>query len=123
MAGATTLSRPRPRWVAGPAGFPVLLGRLRPSVNPTLQLWTAQGEVASLIAAVRPAIPQRWQIGAVDVLGAFMYAPLPENMLVVVQPPWFFIDMGLAKPGELWTLCRAEYGLKVSPRAWGLIIS
>ena len=88
--------------------------------NPTTQLWTAQAEVASLIAAVRIAVSLKWQIGAVDVSGAFMYAPLPENMLVVVRPPQFFIDCGLAKPGELWTLCRAVYGLKISPKAWGL---
>ena len=54
-----------------------------------------------------------------DVSGAFMYAPLPEHMLVVVQPPKPFVEQGLAKPGELWTLHRAVYGLKVSPRAWG----
>ena len=63
--------------------------------NPTTQLWTAQAEVASLIAAVRIAVSLKWQIGAVDVSGAFMYAPLPENMLVVVRPPQFFIDCGL----------------------------
>ena len=87
--------------------------------DPTNQLWTAQAEVASLIAAVRLGVSKGWQIGAVDVSGAFMYAPLPEHMLVVVQPPKFFIDIGLAKPGELWTLHQAVYGLKVSPRAWG----
>ena len=88
--------------------------------NPCEQLWTAQAEVASLIAAVRLAINRNWLIGAVDVSGAFMYAPLPENMLVVVQPPKFFVEIGLAKTGELWTLCRAVYGLKISPKAWGL---
>ena len=49
-----------------------------------------------------------------------MYAPLPESMLVVVQPPKFFVECGLAQPGELWTLHRAVYGLKAAPRAWGL---
>ena len=87
--------------------------------DPTKQLWTAQAEVASLVAAVRLGVSLGWQIGAVDVSGAFMYAPLPEHMLVVVRPPQFFIDIGLAKPGELWTLHRAVYGLKISPRAWG----
>ena len=48
-----------------------------------------------------------------------MYAPLPEHMLVVVQPPKAFQDAGLAAPGELWTLHRAVYGLKAAPRAWG----
>ena len=87
--------------------------------NPCEQSWTAQAEVSSLFAAVRLAIANDWVIGAVDVSGAFMYAPLPEHMLVVVQPPKFFVEAGLAKAGETWTLSRAVYGLKISPKAWG----
>ena len=49
-----------------------------------------------------------------------MYAPLPQHMLVVVKPPAFFVEIGLAQPGEYWTLHKAVYGLRVSPRQWGL---
>ena len=48
-----------------------------------------------------------------------MYAPLLEQTLVVVQPPRFFVEAGLAKPGETWTLSKAVYGLKISRKAWG----
>ena len=86
----------------------------------TQQLWTAQAETSSLVAALRLTFPPGWVAGAVDVSGAFMHAPLPEHMLVVVRPPHAFVDAGLVAPDELWKLTRAVHGLKVSPRAWGL---
>ena len=89
-------------------------------VNATSQVWTAQAEVASLVSAVRLGALRDWKIGSVDVSGAFMYALLPQHMLVVVQPPKFFVEIGIAKEGELWTLHKAVYGLKVAPRAWGI---
>ena len=90
------------------------------NVDPTQALWTAQAETSSLVAALRLSLLRKWKVGAIDVSGAFMYAPLPQHMLVVVKPPQEFVELGLAKPGELWTLHRAVYGLKVSPRAWGI---
>ena len=39
---------------------------------------------------------------------------------MLVRPPRAFVDAGLAAPGEVWTLHRAVYGLRVSPKAWGL---
>ena len=89
------------------------------NVDPTQALWTAQAETSSLVAALRLSLLRKWKVGAIDVSGAFMYAPLPQHMLVVVKPPQAFVDLGLANPGEFWTLHRAVYGLKVSPRAWG----
>ena len=46
-----------------------------------------------------------------------MYAP---HVHVVVQPPKLSLEMGLAPPGELRTLRRAVYGLRVAPRKWPL---
>ena len=48
-----------------------------------------------------------------------MYAPLPDDMHVVVRPPNSWIRMGLVKAGTWWTLRRAVYGLRCSPKAWG----
>ena len=52
--------------------------------------------------------------------GAFMDGPLPEHHLLVLKPPRAFVEAGLAQPDECWTLRRAVYGLRISPKAWGL---
>ena len=88
--------------------------------DPTQTFWTAQAETSSLIAALRLSQLRDWEVGAVDVSGAFMYAPLPEHHHVVVRPPRAFVDAGLASPTACWTLHKAVYGLRVSPKAWGV---
>ena len=69
--------------------------------DPTKTVWTAQAEISPLMASLRLSLLREWKVGAVDVSGAFMYAPLPEHMLVLVQPPKFFVDQGLAQPGDM----------------------
>ena len=97
----------------------VVCGNLEKS-DPTQTLWTAQAETSQLIAALRLSQLRDWEVGVVDVSGAFMYAPLPEHHHVVVRPPRAFVDVGLASPTECWTLHKAVYGLRVSPKAWGV---
>ena len=46
--------------------------------------------------------------------------PLPVHHRVVVRPTRACVEAGLASPGECWTLHRAVYGLRVSPKAWVL---
>ena len=87
--------------------------------DPTQTVWTAQAETSSLVGALRLGARRGWTVGAVDVSGAFMYAPLPKGHLVVVRPPRAFVEAGLAGPDDCWTLHRAVYGLRVSPKAWG----
>ena len=48
-----------------------------------------------------------------------MYAPLPSEMHVVVRAPGSWTRLGLIPPGTFWTLRRAVYGLRQSPKAWG----
>ena len=60
-----------------------------------------------------------WSFYKLDVKGAFMHAPLPDGMLVVVRPPQIWIELGVVPPDTLWTLQRAVYGLRCAPRAWG----
>ena len=88
--------------------------------DPTEQVWTAQAETSSVMSGLRLAQSRRWSICKLDVKGAFMYAPIPEDLLVVVRPPKMWERMGLVAPGTLWTLRKAVYGLRCSPRAWGL---
>ena len=62
---------------------------------------------------------RRWNFYKLDVKGAFMYAPLPDDMLVVVRPPQIWVELGVIQAGTLWTLRKAVYGLRKAPRAWG----
>ena len=87
--------------------------------DPSQALWTAQAETSSLVSAFRLGLLRSWSFGTLDVSGAFMYAPLPENVSVLIMPPKAFVQAGLVKHGELWLLQKAVYGLRVAPRAWG----
>ena len=96
----------------------VVCGNFAPH-DPTAQVWTAQAETASVMASLRLAAIRSWEISKIDVKGAFMYAPLPQNMHVVVRAPGSWSKLGLVPPGTFWTLRRAVYGLRQSPKAWG----
>ena len=88
--------------------------------DPTEQVWTAQAETSSVMSGLRLAQVRKWNIYKLDVKGAFMYAPLPDDLLVVVRPPKIWVTLGLVGPNVLWTLRKAVYGLRCAPRAWGL---
>ena len=88
--------------------------------DPTEQVWTAQAETSSVMSGLRLAQIRNWDIYKLDVKGAFMYAPLPKDLLIVVRPPKVWVTLGLVAEGTLWTLRRAVYGLRCAPRAWGL---
>ena len=87
--------------------------------SPTEQVWTAQAETGSVMSGLRYSQIQRWKASKLDVKGAFMYAPLPEDTVIVVRPPKIWEDLGVVAPGTLRTLRRAVYGLRCAPRAWG----
>ena len=71
------------------------------------------------MAGLRLSQLQHWAIGKLDVKGAFMYAPLPPHMHVLVRPPRSWVRLGFVREGELWVLRKAVYGLRIAPRAWG----
>ena len=87
--------------------------------DPTEQVWTAQAETASVMCALRLSVLRGWQVSKVDVKGAFMYAPLPQDTHVVVRAPQSWAKLGIVRPNTFWTLRRAVYGLRCSPKAWG----
>ena len=60
-----------------------------------------------------------WDIGKLDVKGAFMHSPLPSDMHVIVRLPRSWVRLGLVPEGTLWVLCKAVYSLRMAPRAWG----
>ena len=86
--------------------------------DPTEQLWTAQAEPSSLLAALKLGRTKNWTASKHDVKGAFMYTPLPEGKLVIVRPPEMWVQWGLVPAGTCWTLEKAVYGLRESPALW-----
>ncbi|OLP97902.1 Retrovirus-related Pol polyprotein from transposon TNT 1-94 [Symbiodinium microadriaticum] len=81
---------------------------------------TAPAEVVR--AAIALARFFRWNLGMIDVVAAFLQTPLKELSgapLVYGIPPKILIKAGLCRPGELWKLTHAVYGLQESPNLWG----
>lgn len=69
---------------------------------------------------LRLAEGKKWALGSADVRTAFLHAPIPDDRVVFVRPPKVLIDLGLRDENEMWRLNRALYGLRESPRYWGL---
>ena len=88
--------------------------------DPSEEVYTAQAETASVVLGLKYAQVCGWEIWKLDVKSAFLNAPLPEELLVVVRPPRACVRMGIVKASILWTCRKAVYGLRVSPRAWGI---
>ena len=61
---------------------------------------------------VQRALERGWSLVPGDVATAFLHAPLPEDMCILVKPP------ATEKSGCLWRLRKALYGLRVAPRLW-----
>ena len=64
---------------------------------------------------------ETWGISTLDVKTAFLNADMPTEPAeqVYVAPPAIFVQFGLVKPGTIWKLNEAVYGLRQSPRLWG----
>ncbi|CAE7207787.1 unnamed protein product [Symbiodinium sp. CCMP2592] len=81
---------------------------------------TAPAEVVR--AAIALARFFNWNLGAIDIVAAFLQTPLRAVKgapLVYGVPPKILVRAGLARPGELWKLTHAVYGLQESPKLWG----
>ncbi|CAE7200035.1 GIP, partial [Symbiodinium sp. CCMP2456] len=82
---------------------------------------TAPAEVVR--AAIAIARMFNWDLGMIDVVAAFLQTPLKGLKgapLVYGIPPKLLVKAGLCKPGELWKLTHAVYGLQESPKLWGM---
>ena len=80
----------------------------------------ASGAAAeSLRCALTLAALRKWAAGGLDIGGAFMLTPLPQDkVLFSITPPAILIQLGLATATERWILTRAMYGLRQAPRLW-----
>ena len=88
------------------------------TADPTAQPWTAQAEPSSLVSALKFEGNEQWTVSKHDVKGAFLNANIPDGKLVVVSPPKQWVEWGLVKEGTTWTLIKAVYGCRESPRLW-----
>ena len=59
-----------------------------------------------------------WIGASGDVSLAFLNSALPDNEIVLLEPPGILRRLGLVKPGTLWRVRKHIYGLRRSPRAW-----
>ena len=81
---------------------------------------TAPAEVVR--AAIALATYFNWDLGMIDIVAAFLQTPLhavKNAPRVYGKPPKVLIRSGICRPGELWRLTHAVYGLQESPRLWG----
>ena len=62
--------------------------------DPTAQRWTAQAEPSSIFVAAKIAAIRHWMVSKLDVKGAFLNAPIPEDQLILVQPPAQWVAWG-----------------------------
>ena len=83
--------------------------------DPSEEVYTAQAETAPVMLGLKYAQVCGWETWKLDVKSAFLNAPLPEELLVVVRPPRAWVRMGIVKASVLWTCRKAVYGLRVSP--------
>ena len=52
-----------------------------------------------------------WEVSKLDVKGAFLNAPIPQDELILVEPPKQWKDWGIVGKHVVWKLRRAVYGL------------
>ena len=84
-------------------------------------LYTANADITSVRAVLAASVPKRFNMKVIDVKTAFLNADLPDKFeTVYVRPPQALIEFGLAQPGTLWRALKAIYGLRISPKAWGI---
>ena len=90
--------------------------------KPTDLFYTANTDVSGIQVVLAEASQHsEYGTNSLDVATAFLNAPMPEDDVetVYVKPPALLEQFGLIKPGTYWTLTKAVYGLRVSPRLWG----
>ena len=91
--------------------------------KPTDLFYTANTDISSIrVVLAEAAQHPDYGISSMDVATAFLNAPMPtqESETVYVKPPALLEQFGLIKPGTYWKLTKAVYGLRISPRLWGI---
>ena len=85
------------------------------------ELYTANADITSVRAVLAASVPRKFDAKVIDIKTAFLNAKLPDQMeTVYVRPPQALVEFGLVQPGTIWRVQKAIYGLRVSPKAWGV---
>ena len=98
----------------------VICGNLASHQTGEVYASTAPAEVVRAAIALSQFFS--WNLGLIDIVAAFLQTPLAavkEAPLVYGVPPKVLVRAGLCRPGELWRLTHAVYGLQESPKLWG----
>ena len=56
-------------------------------IDPAAQCRTARAEPSSIFVAAKIAARRKWKVSKLDVKGAFLNAHIPDDELILVQPP------------------------------------
>ena len=85
------------------------------------ELYTANADITSVRAVLAASVQLRFGCKVLDVKTAFLNAHLPDSFeTVFVRPPQVLVEFGLVAPGTILRAVKAIYGLRISPKAWGL---
>ena len=88
-----------------------------------LEVYTGAAPAEVVRAALSIASKFGWSAAVLDVISAFLQTPLdeiPNAPIVIAVPPRALVQAQLAEEGELWGITHAVYGLRESPRLWGI---
>ncbi|OLP87629.1 Copia protein [Symbiodinium microadriaticum] len=81
----------------------------------------AAGAPAKLVrAALTQAAHHEWAAFTTDIKAAFTNTPIPSHAArrYMLRPPRWLVELGLASPGEYYSLGMVLYGFKEAPAWW-----
>ena len=89
-------------------------------------LYASGADAVCLRYVLKRSAEESWRASVLDIRTAFLNAPLDieaegqEPTMVVLKPPSLLLKTGHVGPKEYYLAQKAMYGLRQSPRCWGL---
>jgi hypothetical protein len=85
--------------------------------------YTEQVDATAVRVVLRLGALNDMQFRSTDVSVAFLNADLSETDTergILCRAPSIFVDAGVCQKGEVWLIRKALYGLRQSPKCWGI---
>ena len=85
--------------------------------------YTEQVDATAVRVVLRLGALNDMQFRSTDVSVAFLNADLSEvdtERGILCRAPSIFVDAGVCQKGEVWLIRKALYGLRQSPKCWGI---